>query len=110
MKQYLLTEDQISFIDMVKDFFAKEVLPIRAEYDEKEEVPMEVIKKAMDMGLHILDIPEEYGGAGLDFLTYVMLVEEMCKVDDAFTSILNAGSIACKVVELGGTEEQKNMF
>lgn len=110
MQQYLLTEDQKSYIQLVKDFFTKEVLPIRAEYDEEEKIPMEVIKKAMDIGLHILDIPEEYGGAGLDFLTYVMLVEEMCKVDDAFTSIINAGSIACKVVELGGTKEQKEMF
>lgn len=110
MKQYLLTEDQESYIKMVRDFFAKEVLPIREEYDEKEEIPMDVIRKAMEMGLHVLDIPEEYGGAGLDFLTYVMLVEEMCKVDDAFTSIINAGSIACKVVELGGSDEQKRQF
>ena len=110
MQQYLLSEDQKGYIQLIRDFFAKEVLPIRAEYDEEEKIPMDVIRKAMDMGLHALDIPEEYGGAGLDFLTYVMLVEEMCKVDDAFTSIINAGSIACKVVELGGTQEQKEMF
>lgn len=110
MQQYLLTEDQKSLIEMVRDFFQKEVLPIRAQCDEEETTPMEVIRKAMEMGLHVLDIPEEYGGAGLDFQTYVMLVEEMCKVDDAFTSIINAGSIACKVVELGGTQEQKEMF
>ncbi|MCI1722879.1 MAG: acyl-CoA dehydrogenase family protein [Lachnospiraceae bacterium] len=110
MEQYLMTDDQKSYIQLVRDFFRKEVLPIRAQCDEDEHLPIEVIRKAMDMGLHTLDIPEEYGGAGLDFVTYVMLTEEMSKVDDAFTSILNAGSIACKVIALGGTEEQKNMF
>lgn len=110
MQQYLLTEDQKSLIAMVREFYQKEVLPIRAACDEEERTPMDVIQKAMEMGLHVLDIPEEYGGAGLDFQTYVMLVEEMCKVDDAFTSIINAGSIACKVVELGGTQEQKELF
>ena len=110
MQQYLLTEDQKSLIAMVREFYQKEVLPIRAACDEEERTPMDVIQKAMEMGLHVLDIPEEYGGAGLDFQTYVMLIEEMCKVDDAFTSIINAGSIACKVVELGGTQEQKEHF
>ncbi len=110
MQQYLLTEDQKSLIAMVREFYQKEVLPIRAACDEEERTPMDVIQKAMEMGLHVLDIPEEYGGAGLDFQTYVMLIEEMCKVDDAFTSIINAGSIACKVVELGGTQEQKEYF
>ena len=110
MQQYLLTEDQKGLIAMVREFYQKEVLPIRAACDEEERTPMDVIQKAMEMGLHVLDIPEEYGGAGLDFQTYVMLIEEMCKVDDAFTSIINAGSIACKVVELGGTQEQKEHF
>ena len=94
MQQYLLTEEQKSLIAFVKKFYQNEVLPIRTQCDEEEVTPMEVIRKAMDVGLHTMDIPEEYGGAGLDFLTYVMLVEEMCKVDDAFTSIINAGSIA----------------
>lgn len=110
MQQYLLTEEQKDIIKLAKDFYTNEVLPIREECDENEKVPIDVIKKAMELGLHTLDIPEEYGGAGLDFLTYVMVSEEMCKIDDAFTGILNAGSIAAKAVALGGTEEQKNFF
>lgn len=110
MQQYLMTDEQKDFIKLVRDFYTKEVLPIRAEYDEKEEIPMDVLRKAMDIGLHALDIPEEYGGAGLDFETFVMVSEEMCKIDDAFTGLLNASSIACKVVALGGTEEQKRWF
>lgn len=110
MQQYLLTDEQKDIIKLAKDFYTKEVLPIRAECDENEEVPLDVIRKAMDIGLHTLDIPEEYGGAGLDFLSYVMVSEEMCKIDDTFTGILNAGSIACKAVALGGTEEQKKFF
>lgn len=110
MQQYLVTEEQKELIAMVKDFFQKEILPDRAKYDDEEEIPMETVRKAQEIGLHILDIPEEYGGAGLDFLTFTMLVEEMCKVDDAFTGLINASSIACKVVELGGTEKQKTEF
>lgn len=45
MQQYLLTEDQKGYIQLVKDFFTKEVLPIRAEYDEEEKIPMATIHK-----------------------------------------------------------------
>ena len=110
MRQYLITEEQESLLQLVRDFFTKEVLPIREEYDECEESPIEVVRKAMELGLHVLDIPEEYGGAGLDMRSFVMVVEEMCKIDDAFTGLMNASSIACKVVDLGGTQEQKELF
>lgn len=62
MQQYLMTEEQESCVQLVRDFYTREVLPARAQYDEAGEIPMEVVRKAMDIGLHTLDIPEEYGG------------------------------------------------
>ena len=58
---YLLSEDEKDLQLMVRDFMNKEVKPLVSECDEKSEVPMEAVKKAIDMGLHCMSIPEEYG-------------------------------------------------
>ena len=65
---YHLTPDQIDLQLMTRDFADKELVPIAAEYDLKSEFPMEAFQKAVTMGLTCLDLPEEWGGAGVDLL------------------------------------------
>lgn len=66
---FLLTEDQRDLRDLIRQFMLDEVKPHIAEYDESGEFPVEIYKKAFDLGFHALHIPEEYGGSGLDFTT-----------------------------------------
>ena len=73
----LYTENQLSLKSMVADFMQKEIVPIMAEYDRKGEVPMEVVRKGMEMGFHLMEIPEAYGGIGLSFEDYCVLHEEI---------------------------------
>ena len=61
---YLLTDDERELQLMVRDFMNREVKPVVAECDDESKVPMEAVKKAMEMGLHCMNIPEEYGGDG----------------------------------------------
>lgn len=78
---YLLNEDQQAIVSSVKDFMEKEVAPICAECDRTGELPMAAYDMALEMGLHSMEIPEEFGGGGVDYMTVAAACEEMGKVD-----------------------------
>lgn len=106
----LYTEDQLSLIEMVRDFAEREVKPYVAECDRKGECPIELFQPAMDMGLHMLEIPEEYGGAGMDYETTAMIFEELAKVDAGYADTLVTTFVALRNVILAGTPEQARYF
>ena len=106
-----LTENQLAIQTAVREFAQKELLPKVIENDKKGEFPLEAYKKLGEMGLIGLPYPVEYGGAGGDYLSYAIAVEEISKVDASLgiaysvTTSLCAGSIIN-----GGTEEQKKKY
>ena len=106
----LYTEEQTELIEMVRDMAEKTVKPYVAECDEKGECPMELFQPAIDMGLHMAEIPEEYGGMGLDFETTAMLFEELAKVDAGYADTLVTNFVAFRNVMLYGTKEQAQYF
>lgn len=77
---YNLTEDQAAIRDMVRDFALNEVEPIAAEVDENSRFPEETFKKMAELGLMGVPFPEEFGGAGADYLSYAITVEEISRV------------------------------
>lgn len=95
---------------MARDFAEKSVKPAAAEYDRSGELPMELYKQAFQMGLHCLEIPEEFGGGGLDYITTAAICEELGKADAGFATGLCAISLALKPVLLAGTPAQKKLF
>ena len=97
-------------IEMVRDLAEKAVKPHVAECDEKGECPVELFQPALDMGLHMAEIPEEYGGMGLDFETTAMLFEELAKVDAGYADTLVTNFVAFRNVMLYGTKEQTQYF
>jgi butyryl-CoA dehydrogenase len=106
-----LTSEQQDILGMIKDFCLKEVKPNAAETDEEEKFPAETVKKLQDMGMMGMYIPEEYGGAGLDYLTYILTCEEFAKYC-ATTSVMFSGhsSLCCWPLLTCGTEEQKQKY
>src|SRR5665648_531928 len=107
---YILNEEQNSLVDMVEKFMTNEVKPHVAEFDITGEFPKELYKKAFELGLHCIDIPEEFGGGGVDYLTAAAIYEEIGKVDAGFATGLCATSLALKPVLIAGTPEQKKLF
>ena len=107
---YIMDQDKMALIASIRAFMEKEVKPISAECDRSGEPPMEVYKKAFDMGLHALDIPEEFGGAGIDYMTALAICEEMGKVDAGFATTMVACGLAIKPVLIAGTDEQKQYY
>jgi alkylation response protein AidB-like acyl-CoA dehydrogenase len=94
-----------------RDFAQNEIAPIAAEFDESGEFPYKTIKKMGEMGLMGIEIPEAYGGAGMDTLSYVLALEEICKVDAAHGVIMSVNnSLYCFGINKFGTEAQKEKF
>lgn len=106
----VLTEEQKALQQMVADFGKREILPVAAEYDRSGELPIVLYKKAFEMGLHMIDIPEEYGGGGVDAVTAVILQEELAKYDAGFAVGVFSSGLAVKPVLIAGTPEQKKHF
>jgi alkylation response protein AidB-like acyl-CoA dehydrogenase len=94
-----------------RDFAQNEIAPIAAEFDESGEFPYKTIRKMGEMGLMGIEIPEEYGGAGMDTLSYVLALEEICKVDAAHGVIMSVNnSLYCFGINKFGNEAQKEKF
>jgi len=94
-----------------RDFAQKEITPIAAEFDESGEFPSATVKKMGEMGFMGIEVPEEYGGAGLDTLSYVLALEEICKADASHGTIMSVNnSLFCFGILKFGTEAQKQKY
>ena len=94
-----------------QDFAQKEIAPIAAEFDETGEFPKKTIKKMGELGFMGSEVPEQYGGAGMDTLSYVLALEEICKVDAAHGVIMSVNnSLFCYGILKYGTEAQKQKY
>ena len=104
---YILDDDGKDLLATVKEFCEKEVKEQCKEYDVTGEWPKEIYDKATEMGLGCLEVPEEYGGLGIDKITAAALYEEMAKADAGFFTTFAASNLGYKPVLIAGTEEQK---
>jgi len=106
-----LTEDQRMIRDAARDFAQKEIVPVAARYDQTGEFPVETIRQAGELGFMGVEIPEEYGGSGLDSLCYVLVVEEISAADAAHGTIVSVNNSLYGVPLLEfGTDAQKKAF
>lgn len=105
------TKEQKLSLQMFKEFVELEVKPIAADIDESEEFPMETIKKMAKNGMMGIPFPKEYGGAGGDYLTYILAVEELGKACASTSVILSAHTSLCAgPICAYGTEAQKQKY
>jgi butyryl-CoA dehydrogenase len=106
-----LTEDQRAVREMVRDFAESEIRPIAATIDETHEFPTETVKKMAELGLLGMFVPEQYGGAGMDFLSYVIAVEELSRVCASHGVICSVNnSLVCYPILAYGNEAQKQKY
>ena len=110
MISFQLTEEQEQMQKCARDFAAAEIIPIAAEYDEKEEIPWQVIEKAYEAGLMNLAIPAELGGQGIDPLTAAIITEEIAYGCLGVNGTFGANELAVQPILIAGTEEQQKQF
>lgn len=105
------TDEHEMIRQAARDFAQNEIAPIAAEFDESGEFPAVTIKKMGEIGFMGVEIPEEYGGAGMDTLAYVIALEEICKADAAHGTIMSVNnSLFCYGIHRFGTEMQKQKY
>lgn len=108
---FRLTEEQEMIRQMVREFAEKQVAPTAAERDEEERFDRAIFAQMAELGLTGIPWPEEYGGAGADYLSYVLAVEELSRIDASIGVTLSAHvSLASWPLFKFGTEEQKQTF
>lgn len=87
MNKYFLTEDQLMIQELAKKFADEVVAATVTELDEKHEFPMAEVKQCAEMGFLGVCVPEEYGGAGLDHLSDVLVMEQLARHSSSLASI-----------------------
>jgi alkylation response protein AidB-like acyl-CoA dehydrogenase len=106
-----LTEEQLAFKQLARDFLDKEVVPYRAEWDRRESVDTALIPKLGELGFFGLTIPEEYGGVGGDYITYCIAMEELGRADSSVRGIVSVSmGLFGKILLDHGSEEQKQQW
>jgi alkylation response protein AidB-like acyl-CoA dehydrogenase len=111
MIDFTFTEEQLMLRDVARRFTNDEVRPRAAEIDEKEEVPLELIQKAAELGFLGVVFPPEYGGGGFGEIGYCMMLEEIARGCNS-TAVVIGGhqSLGSMAIYLAGTEEQKQKY
>ena len=104
---FTLTEDQKALQQKARDFAIREVLPVARKYDESEEFPLPVIKKAWEEKLLNLGIPKKYGGQGYGLLDACLVVEEMSSACPGMATSIFDNNLGAEPIVIGGNEEQK---
>ena len=94
----------------VRTFVEREVIPVASDLEHADEYPTELVAGLKDMGLFGATIPEEYGGLGLDTVTYARIVEELAAGWMSLTGVVNTHLIAATLIRLHGTDEQKSSW
>ena len=108
---FSLSEEHIMIRDAARDFAHTELLPKVIERDHKQEFPQELVKKMGDLGFMGIMVDPTYGGSGMDAISYVLVMEELSKIDASASVIVSVNnSLVCYGLEAFGNEAQKQQY
>ena len=108
---FSLTEEHLMIRDAARDFAQTELLPGVIERDNKQEFPKELVRKMGDLGFMGIMVDPKYGGSGMDTISYVLVMEELSKIDASASVMVSVNnSLVCYGLEAYGTEEQKQKY
>ena len=106
-----LTEEHLMIRDAARDFAQNELLPGVIERDENQTFPSDQVKKMAELGFMGMMVSPDYGGGGMDTISYVLAMEEISKVDASAAVIMSVNnSLVCWGLETYGTKEQKDKY
>jgi alkylation response protein AidB-like acyl-CoA dehydrogenase len=109
--EFEFTAEQIQLRKSIRDFAEAEIAPHVLEWDENQTFPLEVIKKAGQLGLMGAIFPEQLGGAGLGYVEYSIIIEELARVDPSVALIVAAHNSLCtNHIYIAGSDDQRNKY
>jgi short-chain 2-methylacyl-CoA dehydrogenase len=111
MEHPLLNEDHHMIRESVRDFAEREIKPLAKELDDKQQFSVELTQKMGEIGLFGMLVSQEYGGQGMDYLSYIIAVEEIARIDSSQAATIAAGnSLGLNPIYYYGNEEQKRKY
>ncbi len=105
-----LTADQKALQDLLRDFARRSIEPVAREFEHSGRYPDEIVAEMKTMGLFGMLVPSEYGGIGLDAISYSLVFEELSRAWMGVAGILGTHSLACRIIAGSGTEDQKRRW
>ena len=106
-----LTENQVIIRDTIRDFAEKNIRPVIMDYDETQKFPMEIMNQLGELGFLGILVPEEFGGAGLGYVEYALIIEELSKVDPSIgLSVAAHNGLCTNHINLFGNPGQKKKY
>jgi alkylation response protein AidB-like acyl-CoA dehydrogenase len=105
-----LTEDQEAVVKAVREFVEQEVIPVADEMEHRDEFPEKIVEQMKEMGLFGLTVPEEFGGAGMDLMTYALVVAELSRAWMSLSGVLNTHFMAAYLLRKHGTDDQRSRW
>ena len=109
--QLELTDEQKAAQQTAREFAEKEIMPVARENDEQGKFPADIVRKMADVGFLGTAIPEEYGGAGMDFISYALITEEIGRACSSVRTVLSVtSSLVSLTILKWGTEQQKKRY
>jgi acyl-CoA dehydrogenase len=107
---FSLTDEQRMLRDLARDFARREIAPVAKDYDRSAEFPHAVVRKAREVGLMNLSVPEAFGGPGLSVLDSCIVVEQLSWGCSGITSAMGINSLVADALVIAGTPEQKKRY
>ncbi|MCD9198710.1 acyl-CoA dehydrogenase family protein [Aeromicrobium wangtongii] len=107
---FKLNEDQREFRALLRQFVDREIIPVARDWEQSGRYPTEIVKGMADMGLFGITVPEEFGGLDLDPVSFALVFEEIARGWMGIAGILGSHSLACRLIAMHGTQEQKDMY
>ncbi|RNC83432.1 MAG: acyl-CoA dehydrogenase [Winogradskyella sp.] len=108
---FSLTEEHLMIRDAARDFAQTELLPGVIERDDKQSFPQDLVRKMGDLGFMGIMVDPKYGGSGMDTISYVLIMEELSKIDASASVMVSVNnSLVCYGLEAYGSEEQKQKY
>jgi alkylation response protein AidB-like acyl-CoA dehydrogenase len=105
-----LTDEQEAVVAAVREFVEREVIPVADELEHRDEFPTKIVEGMKELGLFGLTVPEEYGGAGLDLVTYALAGVELSRGWMSLSGILNTHFMAVYLLKRNGSDEQRQRW
>ena len=110
LMDFNLSDEQQMFRDTIRSFVDKEIVPVASEWEHSGRYPTEIVETMKGLGLFGMTIPEEYGGLGIDMVSFAIVFEEIAKGWMGIAGILGSHSLSCWMIAKHGTPEQKQEF
>lgn len=108
--EFTFTEEQQEFRALLREFVDKQIIPVARDWEASGRYPTEIVDGLKEMGLFGMTVPEEYGGLGLDPVSFAIVFEELSRGWMGIAGVLGSHSLSCRMISMHGTQEQKQRY